>query len=73
MKTWLASLRIYREPRLIGSSSWGFSGLPLGLTATLTFWLAERACPDAIGLFARSLLLHYNSLVPSSTAFPSLS
>ena len=40
---WLASLAVYREPRLIAVLLMGFSsGLPLALTAaTLSFWLAE--------------------------------
>jgi len=42
MKPWLASLRVYREPRLVAILFMGFaSGLPLPLTfATLSFWLA---------------------------------
>src|SRR5216684_1022304 len=40
---WLASLAVYRQPRLIAILLMGFSsGLPLALTAsTLSFWLAE--------------------------------
>jgi PAT family beta-lactamase induction signal transducer AmpG len=54
MKTWLASLRVYREPRLVAILFMGFaSGLPLPLTyATLSFWLAEAGVSRAnIGLF----------------------
>ena len=52
---WLASLAVYREPRLIAVLLMGFSsGLPLALTfATLSFWLAEVGVSlTAIGLFA---------------------
>src|SRR5207237_8467357 len=54
MKTWLASLRVYREPRLLAVLFMGFaSGLPLPLTfATLSFWLSEAGVSrTAIGLF----------------------
>jgi PAT family beta-lactamase induction signal transducer AmpG len=54
MKTWLASLRVYREPRLLAILFMGFaSGLPLPLTfATLSFWLAEAGVSRTnIGLF----------------------
>jgi PAT family beta-lactamase induction signal transducer AmpG len=54
MGTWLDSLRIYREPRLIAILFMGFSsGLPLPLTfATLSFWLSEAGVSrTAIGLF----------------------
>src|SRR5258707_7234169 len=54
MKTWLASLRVYREPRLLAILFMGFaSGLPLPLTfATLSFWLAESGVSRTnIGLF----------------------
>jgi PAT family beta-lactamase induction signal transducer AmpG len=54
MRTWLDSLRIYREPRLIAILFMGFSsGLPLPLTfATLSFWLSEAGVSrTAIGLF----------------------
>src|SRR5260370_12664948 len=54
MKTWLASLRVYREPRLVAILFMGFaSGLPLPLTfATLSFWLAEAGVSRTnIGLF----------------------
>src|SRR5260370_333372 len=54
MKTWLASLRVYREPRLLAILFMGFaSGLPLPLTfATLSFWLAEGGVSRTnIGLF----------------------
>jgi PAT family beta-lactamase induction signal transducer AmpG len=52
---WFASLRVYREPRLIAVLLMGFSsGLPLALTfATLSFRLAEIGVSrTAIGLFA---------------------
>src|SRR5258707_2106163 len=55
MKDWLASLRVYRQPRLLAILFMGFaSGLPLALTgATLTFWLSEeKVSRAAIGLFA---------------------
>jgi MFS transporter, PAT family, beta-lactamase induction signal transducer AmpG len=51
---WLASLAVYREPRLIAVLLMGFSsGLPLALTfATLSYWLAEVGVTlTAIGLF----------------------
>jgi PAT family beta-lactamase induction signal transducer AmpG len=54
MKAWLASLRVYREPRLLAILFMGFaSGLPLPLTfATLSFWLAEAGVSRTnIGLF----------------------
>src|SRR6185369_6349862 len=54
MKTWLASLRVYREPRLVAVLFMGFaSGLPLPLTfATLSYWLAEAGVSRAsIGAF----------------------
>jgi MFS transporter, PAT family, beta-lactamase induction signal transducer AmpG len=52
---WLASLAIYREPRLIAVLLMGFSsGLPLALTfGTLSFWLSEVGVSrTSIGLFA---------------------
>ena len=52
---WLASLAVYRRPRLIAVLLMGFSsGLPLALTfATLSFRLAELGISrTAIGLFA---------------------
>jgi len=52
---WLASLRVYREPRLIAILLMGFSsGLPLALTfGTLSFWLSEVGVSrTSIGLFA---------------------
>src|SRR6476620_2254456 len=54
MRTWLDSLKVYREPRLIAVLLMGFSsGLPLPLTfATLSFWLSEAGVSrTAIGLF----------------------
>jgi MFS transporter, PAT family, beta-lactamase induction signal transducer AmpG len=51
---WLASLAVYREPRLIAVLLMGFSsGLPLALTfGTLSYWLAEVGVSlTAIGLF----------------------
>jgi PAT family beta-lactamase induction signal transducer AmpG len=55
MRSWLAALRVYREPRVVAVLFLGFaSGLPLMLTlSTLTFWLAEaKVDKAAIGLFA---------------------
>ncbi len=55
MASWLDSLKVYREPRLIAVLFMGFSsGLPLPLTlGTLTFWLAESGVSRIeIGLFA---------------------
>src|SRR5271168_347958 len=52
---WLASLAIYREPRLIAVLLMGFaSGLPLALTSgSLSFWLSEVGVSrTSIGLFA---------------------
>ena len=54
MTAWLASLRIYRRPRLLSVLFMGFSsGLPLPLTfATLSYWLAEAGVSRTdIGLF----------------------
>src|SRR5215212_10125212 len=51
---WLASLQVYREPRLVAVLLMGFSsGLPLALTgATLSLRLAEIGISlTAIGLF----------------------
>ena len=53
-REWLASLAVYREPRLIAIVLMGFSsGLPLALTfATLPYRLAEIGVSlTAIGLF----------------------
>lgn len=55
MKSWLESLRVYREPRMLAVLFMGFSsGLPLPLTfGTLSFWLAETGISrTSIGLFA---------------------
>ena len=55
MATWLESLRVYRQPRLLAVLFMGFaSGLPLPLTfGTLSFWLAEAGVSRTeIGLFA---------------------
>ncbi|HEX2115836.1 MAG TPA: AmpG family muropeptide MFS transporter [Alphaproteobacteria bacterium] len=55
MKSWLESLRVYREPRMLAVLFMGFSsGLPLPLTfGTLSFWLAEAEISrTSIGLFA---------------------
>src|SRR5665213_2593120 len=55
MTSWLASLAVYREKRLIAVLLMGFSsGLPLALTfGTLSFRLAELGVSrTAIGLFA---------------------
>jgi PAT family beta-lactamase induction signal transducer AmpG len=54
VKGWLASLAIYKEPRLVAILLMGFSsGLPLALTgATLGVWLAEAGLSlTAIGFF----------------------
>src|ERR1700746_2906941 len=51
---WLASLAVYRQPRLISVLLMGFSsGLPLALTfGTLSFWLSEVGVSlTTIGLF----------------------
>jgi PAT family beta-lactamase induction signal transducer AmpG len=53
-RNWLASLAVYRRPRLIAVLLMGFSsGLPLALTfGTLSYWLAELGVSlTAIGLF----------------------
>jgi PAT family beta-lactamase induction signal transducer AmpG len=53
-RDWLASLAVYRQPRLIAILLMGFSsGLPLALTfGTLSYWLAELGISlTAIGLF----------------------
>src|SRR5579884_1336247 len=53
-RAWLASLAVYREPRLVAILLMGFSsGLPLALTfGTLSYWLAEVGVSlTAIGLF----------------------
>jgi MFS transporter, PAT family, beta-lactamase induction signal transducer AmpG len=55
IQRWLASLAVYREPRIIAILFLGFSsGLPLALTfGTLTLWLAESGIDKtSIGLFA---------------------
>jgi PAT family beta-lactamase induction signal transducer AmpG len=55
MTSWLESLRVYREPRMLAVLFMGFSsGLPLPLTfGTLSFWLAETGISrTSIGLFA---------------------
>jgi MFS transporter, PAT family, beta-lactamase induction signal transducer AmpG len=55
MNSWLDSLRVYREPRMLAVLFMGFSsGLPLPLTfGTLSFWLAETGSTrTSIGLFA---------------------
>jgi MFS transporter, PAT family, beta-lactamase induction signal transducer AmpG len=52
--SWLASLAVYRQPRLVAILLMGFSsGLPLALTfGTLSYWLAEVGVSlTAIGLF----------------------
>jgi PAT family beta-lactamase induction signal transducer AmpG len=53
-RDWLASLAVYRQPRLVAILLMGFSsGLPLALTfGTLSYWLAELGVSlTAIGLF----------------------
>jgi PAT family beta-lactamase induction signal transducer AmpG len=55
MRSWLASLRVYGDRRLLAILFMGFSsGLPLALTAsTLAIWLKESGVSlTAIGLFA---------------------
>ena len=54
MSTWLESLRVYRQKRLLVVLFMGFaSGLPFPLTfATLSLWLAEQGVSrTSIGLF----------------------
>jgi MFS transporter, PAT family, beta-lactamase induction signal transducer AmpG len=53
--SWAASLRVYRQPRLVAILLMGFSsGLPLALTtSTLSFWLAKTNVSLAtIGFFS---------------------
>ena len=55
MSTWLASLAVYRDRRMVAILLMGFaSGLPLALTgSTLAIWLATaHVSMTAIGLFA---------------------
>jgi len=55
MRSWLASLRVYGDRRMLAILLMGFSsGLPLALTAsTLAIWLKEAGISlTAIGLFA---------------------
>ncbi|MGH6969274.1 MAG: MFS transporter, partial [Stellaceae bacterium] len=55
MKSWLASLRVYGDRRMLAIMLMGFSsGLPLALTAsTLAIWLKTTGVSlTAIGLFA---------------------
>lgn len=55
MTSWLRSLRVYRDPRIVAILFMGFaSGLPLALTgATLSIWLKQSGITlTAIGLFA---------------------
>lgn len=55
MERWLASLAVYRDPRVLAILALGLmSGLPLALTAsTLGVWLTESGVSkSAIGLFA---------------------
>jgi MFS transporter, PAT family, beta-lactamase induction signal transducer AmpG len=57
MAAWLASIRVYRDPRILAILLMGFaSGLPLALTgATLSIWLKESGISlTAIGLFAQA-------------------
>ncbi|HKT18098.1 MAG TPA: AmpG family muropeptide MFS transporter [Stellaceae bacterium] len=54
MRSWLASLKVYRDPRILAIFCMGFSsGLPLLLVfGTLSFWLSEAGVSrTAIGLF----------------------
>jgi PAT family beta-lactamase induction signal transducer AmpG len=55
MTTWVRSLRVYGDPRILAILLMGFaSGLPLALTgATLAIWLKQSGITlTAIGLFA---------------------
>jgi PAT family beta-lactamase induction signal transducer AmpG len=55
LPSWLASLKVYRDRRMLAILCMGFgSGLPLALTGyTLSVWLAEaKVSLTAIGLFA---------------------
>jgi MFS transporter, PAT family, beta-lactamase induction signal transducer AmpG len=57
MAAWLASIRVYRDPRILAILLMGFaSGLPLALTgATLSIWLKQSGISlTAIGLFAQA-------------------
>ena len=57
MKTWLTSLRVYGDRRMLAILLMGFaSGLPLALTgATLSIWLRQSGISlTAIGLFAQA-------------------
>lgn len=61
MRSWFASLRIYRDPRILAILLMGFaSGLPLALTgATLAIWLTKSGISlTAIGLFAQAGLAY---------------
>ena len=54
MRSWLASLKVYRDRRILAIFCMGFSsGLPLLLVfGTLSFWLSEAGVSrTAIGLF----------------------
>jgi PAT family beta-lactamase induction signal transducer AmpG len=54
MRSWLASLKVYCDPRILAIFCMGFSsGLPLLLVfGTLSFWLSEAGVSrTAIGLF----------------------
>jgi PAT family beta-lactamase induction signal transducer AmpG len=54
MRSWLQSLKVYRDPRILAIFCMGFSsGLPLLLVfGTLSFWLREAGVSrTAIGLF----------------------
>ncbi len=61
MRSWLASLRVYRDRRILAILLMGFaSGLPLALTgATLSIWLKQSGISlTAIGLFAQAGLAY---------------
>ena len=61
MRSWLASLRVYGDARILAILLMGFaSGLPLALTgATLAIWLKQSGISlTAIGLFAQAGLAY---------------
>lgn len=59
MKSWLTSLKVYLDPRMLALALLGFSsGLPrLLVYSTLTFWLLEEGLDiKSVGLFAATAL-----------------
>jgi PAT family beta-lactamase induction signal transducer AmpG len=61
MTSWIRSLRVYRDKRMLAILLMGFaSGLPLALTgATLSIWLKQSGITlTAIGLFAQAGLAY---------------